>query len=156
METQKTTIHLPAKNTNSSFSHVSDVHLPVQSHLPGSHVAVHSTFPRPQAALRVPDYDLGKRWYMEKLDFQLMHEWPLGPLQLGFLGSPQIASEIVLIAGAHHCSMDVESVDKAIRELQRRKVKIMGEPCDIPLIGKRLVFFSDPWGNLIELSEQLK
>jgi lactoylglutathione lyase/glyoxylase I family protein len=37
----------------------------------------------------------------------------------------------------------------------RRGVAIVGEPFDLEAIGRRLAFFADPWGNLIELAEIL-
>jgi catechol 2,3-dioxygenase-like lactoylglutathione lyase family enzyme len=63
METQNLTIQLPARNTQSPFSTMR-----------GAHVAV-----------RVPDYEASKQWYLEKLDFRLIHEWPFGDLQLAYL-----------------------------------------------------------------------
>jgi hypothetical protein len=38
---------------------------------------------------------------------------------------------------------------------RRRGVAIVGEPFDLEAIGRRLAFFADPWGNLIELAEIL-
>src|SRR5215475_227416 len=64
METVR--IKTPAKNAQSAFSS-----------LQGAHVA-----------LRVPDFEASKKWYMEKLDFRLLHEWPFGDLQLAYLAPP--------------------------------------------------------------------
>jgi len=150
-----TTIKLPAKNTNSPFSSMR-----------GAHVAV-----------RVPDYEASKKWYMEKLDFRLVHEWPFGDLQLAYLapanddnfwvellagGNPEAAAnytdlnESLHPSGYHHFCIDTPSVDEALAELKRRGVTIVGEPFNLAAIGKRLAFISDPWGNLVELAEQLK
>lgn len=155
MNSEKRTIQLPVKNINSPFSAMR-----------GAHVA-----------LRVPNYETSKRWYMEMLDFRLIHEWPFGDLQLAYLapanddnfwiellagGEPSPApdysdlNESLHPAGYHHFCIDVKSVDETLAELRRRGVKIVGEPFDLPAIGKRLAFFSDPDGNLIELAEVVK
>jgi len=34
-------------------------------------------------------------------------------------------------------------------------VDLLGEPFEIDAISRRLAFFSDPWGNMIELCETL-
>jgi lactoylglutathione lyase/glyoxylase I family protein len=39
--------------------------------------------------------------------------------------------------------------------LKKREVNIIGEPFDLPVIGKRLAFFADLDGNLIELAETI-
>ena len=154
MKTQKTTIEIPAKNTQSPFSQMR-----------GSHVAV-----------RVPDFEASKKWYVEKLDFRVVHEWPFGDLQLAYLapanddnfwiellagGNPTPAADYTDLneslhpAGYHHFCLDVKSVDETLAELRKSGVTIVGEPFDLAAIGKRLGFFSDPWGNLIELAETL-
>jgi catechol 2,3-dioxygenase-like lactoylglutathione lyase family enzyme len=150
----KTTIQIPAKNTRSPFSTMR-----------GAHVAV-----------RVPDYETGKKWYMEKLDFRLVHEWPFGDLQLAYLapanddnfwvellagGTPAPKADYTDLneslhpAGYHHFCIDVKSVDETLGELHQRGVNVVGEAFDLPIIGKRLAFFADPWGNLIELAEKI-
>ena len=155
MKPEKQTIQVPLKNTTSVFSSIR-----------GAHVAV-----------RIPDYNAGKKWYMEKLDFRLIHEWPFGDLQLAYLAPPNDdnfwvellaggnpgpkadysdLSESLQPQGYHHFCLDVKSVDETLAELKRRGVTIVDEPFDLPIIGKRLAFFSDPFGNLIELAEVLK
>ena len=154
MKTEQTTIQLPVKNPTSRFST-----------LRGAHVAV-----------RVPDYEASKKWYMEKLDFRLVHEWPFGDLQLAYLApanddnfwiellagshpAPAVnytdLNESLHPQGYHHFCLDTPSVDNTLAELRGRGVSIIGEPFDLAAIGKRLAFISDPWGNLIELAEQL-
>lgn len=58
-----TTITIPPRNTASSFRNMT-----------GAHVA-----------LRVPDFEARKKWYTEKLDFLVVHEWSFGDLQLAYL-----------------------------------------------------------------------
>jgi len=152
MKTQ--VINIPEKNGKSVFSN-----------LRGAHVAV-----------RVPDFEESKKWYTEKLDFRVVHEWPFGELQLAYLapanddnfwvellagGNPTPAAnytdlnESLHPAGYHHFCIDTPDVDATIAELKRRGVTIVGEAFDLAEIGKRLAFISDPWGNLIEFSQQL-
>lgn len=154
MPTQQPVIRIPARNTNSPFST-----------LRGAHVAV-----------RVPDFEASKRWYVEKLDFRVVHEWPFGELQLAYLAPPNDdnfwiellaggnpvpspdytdLNESLHPAGYHHFCLDVASVDATLAELKRRGVNTVGEPFDLQAIGKRLGFFADAWGNLIELAEML-
>lgn len=154
MEIQNVTIQLPARNTQSPFSQMR-----------GAHVAV-----------RVPDYEASKKWYIEKLDFRLLHEWPFGDLQLAYLapanddnfwvellagGQPEThitytdLNESLHPAGYHHFCIDVTSVDNTLSELDKRGVTLVGEAFNLPAISKRLAFIADPWGNLIELAEQL-
>ena len=44
--------------------------------LTGNHVAV-----------RVPDLEEAKRWYIEKLDFRLVIEWTFGDLNLAYVAT---------------------------------------------------------------------
>lgn len=147
-----TIINIPARNTESKFSSVR-----------GAHVA-----------LRVPDFEASKKWYVEKLDFRVIHEWPFGDLQLAYLAPPNDDNFwIELLAGGnpatrekfddlneslhpegyHHFCLNVTSVDETLSELQSRGVVVVGEPFNLAAIGKRLAFFADLDGNLIELAE---
>jgi glyoxylase I family protein len=51
--------------------------------------------------------------------------------------------------------MNVKSVDETVEELRSRGVTIITEPFELPAISRRLAFFRDPYGNLIELAEVL-
>ena len=53
-----TTVQVPATNTKSPFADMK-----------GSHVAP-----------RVPDFEASKTWFVENLDFRVIHEWPVGEL----------------------------------------------------------------------------
>lgn len=149
-----TIINVPSRNTDSKLSSIR-----------GAHVA-----------LRVPDFEASKKWYTEKLDFRVVHEWPFGDLQLAYLApanddnfwiellgganpAPQQKftdlNESLHPEGYHHFCLNVDSVDETLAELTSRGVSIVGEPFNLPAIGKRLAFFSDLDGNLIELAETL-
>lgn len=125
-------------------------------------------------ALRVPDLDEARRWWVEKLDFRPVKEWNFGELQLAYVAPPTDDSFFVELigggaptperpytdlvnslelAGYHHLCFMVESVDETLAEVRKRGVKIVTEPFDLPEISRRLAFFCDPWGNLIELAE---
>jgi lactoylglutathione lyase/glyoxylase I family protein len=145
-------------------------HPPTNPKSPFGSMAAH------HVAIRVPDYQRTKDWYTSKLDFRVVHEWPYGDLELAYLApaadnkfhleilggtdpTPKIVfddlGESLGVAGYHHFCMNVDSVDETLVELRRRAVTIIGEPFDLPAISRRLGFFADLWGNMIELAEVL-
>ncbi len=149
-----TVVNIPAVNNNSKFASMK-----------GSHVA-----------MRVPDFEASKKWFTEKLDFRVVHEWLFGDLNLAYLapatddnfwvellagGTPgnqpdySDLNESLHQAGYHHFCINVDSVDATLAELRKREVTIVGEPFNLEAIGGRLAFFADPWGNLIELAQVL-
>lgn len=127
--------------------------------------------------MRVPDYEAAKKWWMEKMDFRVIHEWPYADEKLAYMAPANDNSFWVEILaggklrpqptykdlaesleqpGYHHICIHVKSVDKTLDVLRKRGVTIVGEPFNLPDITRRLAFIADPWGNLIELSEVLK
>jgi catechol 2,3-dioxygenase-like lactoylglutathione lyase family enzyme len=143
---------LPAANPLSPFASMT-----------GDHVAV-----------RVPDFDAAIAWYVDKLDFRVVHHWPYGDLKLAYVAPAVDASFKIEVlagdgakakatyadladslnyAGWHHLCLRVDSVDSVVAELRRRGVTIVTEPFDLPEISRRLAFFADPWGNLFELAQ---
>lgn len=126
-------------------------------------------------ALRVPDFEEGKRWFIEKLDFQVKEEWTFDTLRCAYLGLADDAFLVELVggdapaprpgyadltgsfreAGYHHLSLRVESVDDTLAEMRRRGVTVVGEPSEVPSIRRCFGFLADPWGNLIELVQLL-
>ena len=147
---------IPAKNTTSPFASMK-----------GHHIAV-----------RVPDFEAAKRWYVEKLDFRVIREWPYADQKLAYVapatddsffaellgdGNPHPVPKPVYtdlgdslrLAGYHHFCLNVDSIDDTVSELRRRGVTIVTEPFVLPAISRRLAFFADPFGNLIELAEVL-
>jgi glyoxylase I family protein len=148
--------HLPPTNPASPFASMT-----------GHHVAV-----------RVPDLAAALRWYVEKLDFRVVHEWPYADQQLAYVapasddhffveilggGTPGPIPKPVYadlgdslrLAGLHHFCLTVASVDDTLAELRRRGVTIVTEPFELATISRRLAFLADPWGNLIELAQVL-
>ena len=149
-------INIPARNEKSPFASMK-----------GHHVAV-----------RVPDFVAARRWYVEKLDFRVVHEWPYADLHVAYLapatddaffiellgdGRPgpipkpvyQDLADSLRFAGFHHFCLNVAGVDQTVAELRRRGVTILAEPFELPVIGRRLALLADPWGNVIELAQVL-
>ncbi|HSI59852.1 MAG TPA: VOC family protein [Ideonella sp.] len=146
--------NLPPLNTTSPFASMK-----------GHHVAV-----------RVPDFEAAKRWYVEKLDFRVIHEWPYADQKLAYVGPATddgfyiellgdgvpgpipkpVYSDLgdsLRLAGYHHFCLNVADIDATVAELRRREVTIVTEPFELPVINRRLAFLADPFGNLIELAQ---
>ena len=130
------------------------------------------------AAIRVPDYAIEKQWFIEKLDWRVIHEWPYEDQRLAYVGPAnddhfyveilgdgdpgpvakpayRDLSDSLRQAGLHHVCLQVDDVDATVAELRRRGVTIVTEPFVLPVIERRLAFFADPLGNLFELAEVL-
>ncbi|CDX32735.1 Glyoxalase/bleomycin resistance protein/dioxygenase [Mesorhizobium sp. ORS 3359] len=145
---------LPARNTRSTFADMR-----------GHHVA-----------LRVSDFAKAKSWYTEKLDFRVVHEWPYADEELAYLAPPNDDNFMIELlaggdplpiaapsytdlgdslryAGYHHFCINVADMDKTVAELKARGVTIVTEPFKLDAISRKLAFFADPFGNLIELAE---
>jgi glyoxylase I family protein len=118
---------LPPPNSDSPFAG-----------LRGHHVAVRAT-----------SLEEAEDFYVGKLDFRVVAEWTYEDEKLAY---PDLGDSLKY-AGYHHFCLDVASVDEALAELRARGVKIVAEPWVLPAISRKLAFFADPFGNLIELSE---
>ncbi|MDY7537237.1 VOC family protein [Undibacterium sp. RTI2.1] len=126
--------------------------------------------------IRVPDFEAAAAWYTHKLDFRLVRTMQLGEKTLAFLAPASDDSFLIefiagpgcterpsyeqlihthRVGGWHHLCMRVANVDLAIEELKRRGVRIVSEARDAPRMDVRFAFFSDPWGNLIEISHPI-
>lgn len=126
------------------------------------------------AAIRYPDFDAARRFWVETMDWRILQTWPYGDLTLAYvmppnqddfhleiLAGPGTASQTVYgnvdeslaASGFNHVCLSVDSVDETLSELQRRGVDIVNPPFEIDDISARLAFFRDPWGNMFELSE---
>jgi glyoxylase I family protein len=130
-------------------------------------------------AIRVPDFEASKRWFVQKLDFRVHKVWTFKNRKHAYLtpatdetlhieilgGAPLTRPETrprrsyvdlkdsLRNPGYHHFCLTVDDIDKTIAELQRRGVTIVAKPFDIKAIKRRLAFFADPWGNLMELAQ---
>jgi lactoylglutathione lyase/glyoxylase I family protein len=155
IKAQETGFNMPALNPKSPLADVS-----------GNHIG-----------LRVPDYAAAIKWYTEKLDFRIIHEWPYADEKLAYLApandnnfwleilaggelKPQIKytdlGQSLKEAGYHHICLHVTNMDKTLAALKERGVNTIGEPFYLEAITRKLAFIADPWGNLIELSEVIK
>ena len=126
------------------------------------------------AAIRVPDYEASKRWFVDQLGWRVVQEWRWGELQLAYLapsgddhfhveilGGPGAAAQQTYESveasmtqnGLNHVCIQVASVDDSLAELRRRGVTIVGEPFELEAIASRLAIFADPFGNLFELKQ---
>lgn len=129
-------------------------------------------------AIRTPDYETAKAWYVEKLDFRVVAEWPYADEQLAYLapatddhfyleilgGGEPTPVEVKPYAdlgdslkyrGLHHFCLNVSNVEATVEILRSRGVTIVTPPFVLPVISRKLAFFCDPFGNLIELAEVL-
>jgi len=146
----------PAKNTASPFADMK-----------GHHVAV-----------RVTDLQSAKDFYVGKLDFRVIAEWPYADEQLAYVapatddhfyvellgGGDTLPVEArphtgladsLAYAGYHHFCLAVANVEETVAKLRARGVPIITEPFVLPAISRKLAFLADPFGNLIELAEVL-
>ena len=129
-------------------------------------------------AVRTPDLETAKRWYVEKLDFRIIAEWDYADEQLAYIAPANDDRFLIEIlgggdpaprdvqpytdlgdslnwAGYHHFCLNVTNIDATVEILRSRGVTIVTEPFELPAISRRLAFFRDPFGNLIELAEVL-
>ncbi len=147
---------LPPKNSASPFADMR-----------GAHVAVRTT-----------SLAEAKAFYVDTLGFRVIAEWPFADEQLAYLAPPtddhfwieilgggnMLPAEVrpytdlgdsLKYSGYHHFCLNVTSVDETIAKLRSRGVAIVNEPFVLPAISRKLAFFRDPFGNLIELAEVL-
>jgi len=129
-------------------------------------------------AVRTPSLAEAKAFYVGKLDFRVVAEWDYADEQLAYLAPPTDdrfylevlgggnapptevrpytdLGDSLKYRGYHHFCLNVASVDETIAELRARGVRIVTEPFVLPAISRRLAFFADPFGNLVELAEVL-
>jgi glyoxylase I family protein len=127
-------------------------------------------------AIRVRNLEEAEEFYVGKLDFRLVAEWPFEDEQLAYLALPADDGLFVEIlgggealpievrpyadlgdslkyAGLHHFCVHVSSVESTLAELRERGVQVVAEPFVVAPISRKLAFIADPFGNLIELSE---
>lgn len=146
----------PPKNTSSPFADMR-----------GHHVAV-----------RAPSLAVAKDFYVNKLDFRVIAEWRYGDENLAYVAPPTDdhfyvellgdgdvppkevrpyadLADSLNYRGYHHFCLNVKNVETTIASLRSRDVKIVTEPFILPAISRKLAFFCDPFGNLIELAELL-
>lgn len=129
-------------------------------------------------AVRTPNLAEAKAFYVGKLDFRVVAEWAYGDEDLAYLapptddhfyievlggGEPQPTevrpytdlADSLKYRGYHHFCLNVGNVEDTVEKLRGRGVTIVTEPFVLEAISRKLAFFCDPFGNLIELAEVL-
>ena len=129
-------------------------------------------------ALRTPSLAEAKAFYVGKLDFRVIAEWPYADEQLAYLAPPTDDQFYVEILGGgepkptevrpyvdlgdslkyrgyHHFCLNLTNVEETVARLRTRGVTIVADPFVLEAISRKLAFFADPFGNLIELAEVL-
>jgi glyoxylase I family protein len=145
---------LPPRNSDSAFADMR-----------GHHVAI-----------RASSLEEVKHFYVGKLDFRVVIEWDFEDEKLAYLlppgddhwcievlgGGNTLPTEVrpyadlgdsLKYGGYHHFCLSVDSVDETLARLRERGVNVVAQPFVLPAIGRKLAFFTDPFGNLIELAE---
>lgn len=125
--------------------------------------------------IRVPDYEIEKRWWVEKLDFRIVAEWTYNGQKYGYLAppnddsfwveilsggtlrpqrSPDTLAQSLENPGYHHLSFKVASLAKTLETLRSRSATILqAEPLKVGQIDAAVFFIKDPYGNVVEFME---
>ena len=129
-------------------------------------------------AVRTANLTDAKDFYVGTLDFRVIAEWDYADEKLAYLAPPtddhfwiEVLSggntpptevrpyadlgDSLKYRGYHHFCLTVANVDETVAKLRSRNVTIVAEPFVLPAISRKLAFFSDPFGNLVELAEVL-
>jgi catechol 2,3-dioxygenase-like lactoylglutathione lyase family enzyme len=130
-------------------------------------------------ALRVPDAEASKAWFLEKLDFRVEGEFEINGMDFVWIcprgqSAPMIEligggtlhsrapqenlSEILAQPGFHHVCLQVDDINLVVNELRRREVKILIDVMDAaPGSGaEKVAFITDPWDNILEFVQLIR
>ncbi len=146
MENKISPITYPEKNKTSEFKDMK-----------GWHVAIRTT-----------EYQELIVWYQKNLDFRLIKEFKAGEMRLALIAppgdnnfilevlgindDPEFSSEVKV--GYDHICFNVANLDAILHALKLRDIEIV-RTFEVPVIGKRVAFINDPFGNKIEFCEEL-
>jgi catechol 2,3-dioxygenase-like lactoylglutathione lyase family enzyme len=129
-------------------------------------------------AVRTSSLAKAKDFCVKKLDFRVIAEWDYADEKLAYLAPPTDDHFYIEVLGGgntpptevrpytdlgdslkyrgyHHYCLTVTSVDQTVAKLRSLSVTIVTEPFVVSAISRKLAFFCDPFGNLIELAEVL-
>lgn len=129
--------------------------------------------------IRVPDFEAGRRWWIETFDFEFVREWTYEGMRLCYVrprNDPHTQIEIVgdgridpdqrtraanladslRPPGFHHYAFHVDDIVAATAALRERGVRFLEEPWQFGPLNVWITFFYDPWGNIFELVERPK
>ena len=146
MENTISTLTYPEKNKTSEFKDMK-----------GWHVAIRTT-----------EYQQLISWYQKNLDFRLIEEFKVGEMRLALIAPPGDNNFIIEVLGIKddqrfsskvkvgydHICFNVSNLDATLNALKLRDIKIV-RTFEVPVIGKRVAFINDPFGNKIEFCEDL-
>jgi catechol 2,3-dioxygenase-like lactoylglutathione lyase family enzyme len=130
--------------------------------------------------LGIPVYDIenSKKWYTEKLGFKIIHETSLGTgageIKFAFLDRQGLMIEFYQLTGAEreeiktrlhghidHFAIDVLDINRGIKELSEKNIKIDPETPNGPVLlspvwgkGVEYMFFNGPEGERFELNKR--
>lgn len=125
----------------------------------------------------VDNYDVIKRWYIEKLDFTVDKEWTVdespgmklaylrkGDFRLELIGDdqgpktpiPDNFIEHLKSKGFQHLAFRVDSVDAVMAQLASRGINAFVPAASYENVGRRVSFIKDPEGNVIEFAQDLE
>ena len=129
-------------------------------------------------AVRTPSLEQALDFYVGKLDFRVVAKWAYADEQLAYLAPPTDdhfylevlgggepgptevrpytdLADSLKYRGFHHFCLNVRSVEATVARLRERGVTIITEPFVLEAISRKLAFFSDPFGSLVELADVL-
>jgi glyoxylase I family protein len=108
-------------------------------------------------AIASPNPKALAEWYAEHLEFRINYEYSgnyfvraANGSMLEIIPSEGDRAEVGLkYPGIRHLAIDVDDFDRAHEVLKQKKIPIVAGPFENQ--GNRLVFFSDPDGNILHL-----
>ncbi|WP_116125610.1 VOC family protein [Lewinella sp. IMCC34183] len=120
-------------------------------------------------AIRTTHFEGLIAWYQDKLDFRMVKAFTAGEMQLALIAPPgdnDFLLEVLGVTGSEvssskvnegydHVCFSVANLEETMAALKLRNIKI-DRSFEVPVIGKRVAFISDPFGNTIEFAEALR
>jgi catechol 2,3-dioxygenase-like lactoylglutathione lyase family enzyme len=149
--------------------------MPMPPNPPKDSSSPFASFRGHHVGLRVKDFEAARDWYVDKLDFRVLHSWTGLDLSWAYLSpaadddfhlelmggpvrrEPPVRDSVIEglgDAGYLHFCLEVDDVDAAVAELTDRGVAVTLPVMENPEISRRLAFVRDPWGNMIELAQR--
>lgn len=110
-------------------------------------------------ALFTENFETLEKFYTETLGFPVVKRWDdstiifiqVGSTTIELIGRDNRSGRVANQYGFDHLALHVADVDEAYTELGKAGVQFNGEPKNFQDV--RIVFFTDPDGNLLELVE---
>jgi catechol 2,3-dioxygenase-like lactoylglutathione lyase family enzyme len=110
-------------------------------------------------ALFTQNFETMEKFYTQTLGFPVAKRWDdvsivfidVGSTTIELIGRDNRGGRVANQYGFDHLALHVDNVDEAFAQLSAAGVKFNGEPKNFQDV--RIVFFTDPDGNLLELVE---